>query len=495
MFEGTTAIKTLHADSNLLADSVFSTPVRLGIGVTKNILTNKASRNVLGRTFAQAAAVAYADIFEKREIQQTGILYQEQVSRPTEGAFVLLSEDDVDQMLTVLKDLGLPNFEDSTPVDFFVKPVLDLNQDHVAPTPIESELVFKIAKTTQDKVQLLFRVVVMDPAFVDNAGKNLKLTELPQKYIEGVLNSLNPAAYLYAYTPQQIDTMLGHAGKNTPIFKSYLIETVKKWRGLTAPKDLTTLKLYLKQGLLHEFTHALVLNMPDLIPSTLPQAEQDRLNQFSVKTYMDLLNTKVPELHTSIVYTKNLIKALQMVESLEPSVTTQNQVVRLLALEMFCDRFSMYMYETARKMQVYHDIMPGLGDISVDTLRRMEKQRLSNPEAFRVLNEITVDELNDLDKKSKAAEREHVYISAFGDPAILASERDIFEPFLDLLRHFDREKTITLFTEEHSKGGFFKATRNNTFITENKIGVNNIVKNTEQLGEAGNRVCRKAYFL
>jgi len=443
-------------------------PIRMAIGITKNVLINKSSRNVLGKTFTQAAAVAYSEIFAKRELQRTGILYSEQEKRPASGAFALLSEDDVAQMLGVLKDLGLQKFEDSTPVDFFVKPMVKIDQDYIAPTPVESELFFQMAKTAKDKVELLFRVVVMDPLFVNAAGDNLKLTDLPEQYVIGVLNSLNPAAYLNALGPKKLDELLARAGKNAPAFKTYLTETMKKWRGLSAPKDLATLKVYLKQILLHEFTHALVLNLPDLIPADLPQTERERLNQFSVTAYITLLNQTAAELHTSVVYTKNLIKALQMVESLEPSVVTQNQVVRLLALEMFCDRFSMYMYETYRKMQVYHEIMPELGDISVDTLRRMEKQRLSNPEAFRALNEMTLDELNDLDKKIKAAEREHIHISAFGDPAILESERAIFEPFLDLLRHFDREKTITLFTEEHSKGEFFKASQDGKFISENK---------------------------
>jgi len=48
MFEGTTAIKTLHADSNLLMDSIFSTPVRLAIGLTKQVTLGEKLNRYFG---------------------------------------------------------------------------------------------------------------------------------------------------------------------------------------------------------------------------------------------------------------------------------------------------------------------------------------------------------------------------------------------------------------------------------------------------------------
>jgi len=450
-------------------------PVRMAIGFTKQLtLERKSSKDVLGRPFSEVAARAIAQMIEADEVKSKGILYNS-AARPAQGAFALLSEAAIAQMLEVLKDLGLHIFENATPVDFFIRPTVNMTQEHISPTPIECQTIFQ--KYSPDLVKLLFHVIVMDPMFIDEQGKNLYLQELPAQYIAAVLNVLNPMACYRAYGKEKMQELLPRAGKYAPMFEANFKAAVKKWQNTATPSDLKTLQDYLQQGLLHEFTHALALHLPDVIPADLPQTEQERLNSFSVTAYINLLG-KATELFTSVVYVKNLLKALQMVEKHEASVATQNHVIRNFALEMFCDRFSMYMYETARKMQVYHEVMPGLGDISFDILRRMEKQRLSNPEAFRALNEMTSDELNDLDKKLKAVETEHVYISAFGDPAILESERSIFEPFLDLLRHFDREKNIEFITEKHTEGQFVKATKEG-FISDNKLALPNIVQQTK----------------
>ncbi len=479
MVAGTMAINTLNMAANVLVGSLFSGPIRLAVGVTK-ILMFKNSSRVLGRPFSKAAADAIAQVIEKREQEEKGILYNENEARPAKGSFALLSEEAVDQMLGVLKDLGLVKFEDSTPVDIFIKPTVNINQDHISPTPIESELVFQMPKSVEGKIQLLFRVIVMDPMFIDEKGKNLNLTQVPDKYVAGVLNCLNPLSFFKAIGPQQLNPLFARAGKFEATFKANFAAAVKKWQGRTGPQDLPTLQKFLQQGLLHEFTHALALNMPDNVPTDLPKAEQDRLNQFSVTAYINLLNTAT-ELHTSVVYTKNLVKALQAVEGQEPSATTQNQVVRVLSLEMFCDRFSMYMYEMFMKLQAYHEVIADLGDLSVDSLRKMEKQRKNNPDAFKTVNELNDEEMRALAQKLDAAEKAHVYIEKFGDPVISEAERGIFEPFLDLLRHFDKEKSIDLFTEEHTKGEFFKASHNGTFISDNKMGVEEIVKQTEDL--------------
>jgi len=440
----------------------------------------KSSKNVLGRSFSEAAAEAVAGIFEKRELKQNGILYNENDARPGQGAFAILSEEAVNRMLDILEALGLFKFEDSTPVDFFIKPTVHIDQDHIAPTPIESETIFQMPKAVPSKVQLLFRVIVMDPMFIDDQGKNMNMTKIPGKYVEAVLNSLNPAAYYRALGPQKLDPLFARAGKFESTFKANFAAAVKKWQVRMAPQDLATLQEYLEQGLLHEFTHALALNMPDVIPTDLPKAEQTRLNQFSVAVYINLLSTAT-ELHCSVVYIKNLMKALQSVEGQDANPATQNQIVRMLALEMFCDRFGMYLYEMHEKLRVYHKAMPDAGEISVDYMRKMEKQRRANPAAFQAVNELTETEIKTLTAELEAAKKAHVYIGKFNDPVISDEERAIFEPFLDLLRKVDRKKTVNTFTEEHATGDFFKASQNGTFIADNKIGVAKIIPNTAKL--------------
>jgi hypothetical protein len=318
--------------------------------------------------------------------------------------------------------------------------------------------------------------MVMDPMFIDENGRNLDLTRMPDEYVEAVLNSLNPAAFYSALGPKQLDEMFGRAGKFANPFKAIFATAVKKWQNRPAPKDLKSLQVVLKLALLHEFTHALALNMPDVIPANLASEEQARLNQFSVSAYIKMLSGAT-DLHGSVVYVKNLMKALQSVEGQELSPVTQNTVVRLLALEMFCDRFSMFMYETSLKLQAYREAMPDMGEITVDVMRKMEKQRRGNPAAFKCVNELTDQQMAALAIKLKSAETAHIFISVFDDPPILEAEHAIFDPFLDLIRRFDRERSIDLFTEEHSTGEFFRASKNGNFISENKMGVDYVVQN------------------
>lgn len=434
------------------------------------MLTNqKISKVVFGKKFNEVAASAIAEVFEKRELKEKGVLYNVNETRPRSGAIALLSDDSVVQMLGVLKDFGLVKFEDSTSVDFFIKPIVVLNQDHIAPTPIQSELIFQMPKALQGKIQALFRVIILDPMFINAEGKRLNLSQPPTEYVEAVLNCLNPASFFRAIGPQQLNPLFARAGKFEAIFKANFATAVKKWQNRPAFQDLSTLQKFLQQGLLHEFTHALALNMPDNIPSDFSKAEHDRFSQFSVIAYINLLSTETV-LHSSVVYTKNLIKALQSVEGQDISPIVQNQVVRELALEMFCDRFSMYMYEMFQKLRAYHNAIPDLGDFSIDSMRKMDKQRRNNPAAFQSLNNLSDAEMKSLAADLDAAERLHVYIEKFDDPVLTVAERAIFEPFLDLLRQFDKEKSIFLFAEENSIGDFFKASQNGTFISDNKIG-------------------------
>jgi hypothetical protein len=476
---GTAALNTLGMTANVLVGSLFSGPIRLA-GAFTRVLMLKNSRKVLGVPFAQAAAKAIADELVAREIKQNGILYNENEARPAKGAFVITGEDEVGEVLGMLRALGLKKFEDSTPVDFFIKPTVLIDQDHITPATVESDLVFQSPQDREGRVQLIARVMVMDPMFIDEKGRNLNLTQLPAKYVEAVLNALNPAAIYSAFGSKQLTDLFARAGKFEGTFKSQFIAAVKKWQTMSSPKDLKTMQLWIKMLLIHEFTHALALNLPDVIPTNLPQNEQDRLNRFSVTAYINLVNSS-EELHGSVVYVKNLIKALQAVEGQPVDAATQNRVVRVLALEMFCDRFSMYMFEVSRKLQAYTEIMPDMGEITVDTMRRLEKQRLSNPSGFQSINELTEAEMTTLAARLKAAETEHVYVSSFRDPVISQAERGIFEPFLDLLRHFDSEKTIDLFTVEHSTGDFFKASQNGNFMSENKASLEHVVQKTEDL--------------
>jgi len=460
--------------SNFMVSGIFSGPFRVAMSAN-DVWRMKGSPEVFGHSFAQKAALVVQREYEKRERQHNGMSYTADMTRPIPGSFALVSNEAVVAMIGVLKDLGLTKFEDSTPVDFFIKPILDINEVHIAPAPVEGEIVLSSKPLVEE---LLFRVVIMDPLFVDQNGNNLMKTEVPAYYAAGVLNAFNPAMYYKLTDESERKTLFERAGKFASVFETNFSNAVIKWRERSAPQDVATMRACLQQGLLHEFTHALALSLPDKIPSTLPQNEQARLNQFSLTKYVQLLSSAT-ELYTSVAYTKNIMKALRAVEKQQPSGYTQQYVLRLFALEMFCDRFGMYMFELSRKIGAYAAVvMKSDEKISLDAMRLMEKQRLNNPKGFQEINELSDEDMRILDSKLKEAENEHVLISAFGDPAILESERKIFEPFLDLLRHFDREKTINIFTKEHAQGGFFEVSKTNRVSNINRMSVENIVRQT-----------------
>jgi len=469
---GTTAITTLSVASNVLVDSIFSWPVR----VTMGIISNLSTKNRHGQEFSNLSANAVTQAIRKKEVKRYGILYDENDIRPAVGAFVLIPDAAVIEMFSVLSRLGLRKLEDSISADLYFKPIVHLPDNHVAETPLEGGMIFDDLPLGKRGVQVTFRIIVMDPMFINENQQNLNLKDLPEDYVVNVLNTLDPMAVYKILGPAQLEPLLERAGNYAQTFKARFVNAVKKWQNVSVPKTREILYAYLQQGILHEFSHVLALSMPDKIPEDLPAVERERLNKFSVTAYIDFLS-KSTELHTSVVYVKNLIKALQSVQNLEPSKATQNQVVRILAVEMFCDRFAMYMYELYLKMQAYEQVMK-LGDISLDTVRLFEKQR-RNRTAFMLVNDISEPTVKLLEDRLAKAEEEHVYISNFKDPRISEGEHAIFEPLLDLLRHFDREKTINIFTVEHTKGDFFRATNNEQFIAENKLGLDNVVKQTD----------------
>jgi hypothetical protein len=428
-------------------------PTRMCLGLPQAIVM-RSSRQVLGMEFSEAAGRAVIHNIRKREEQQDGILYKRSDSRPIVGAFDLVSEETTTQMGEVLTVLGLRKFEDAVPVDFFIKPTVLVSLDAIAPTPLESEIVFVAPLAPDEPVRLLFRLVVMDPLIVDENGKNLNLTHLPEKWVEQVLNTMNPAAY-FRIVGQQLPGLFARAAKLEQGFKAVFAAAVKRWQERAAPKDLATLKRYLGFGLLHEYTHALALHLPDRLPEDLPAVEKERLRGFSLSRYVDLL-TLTPELQHSVVFIKNVIKALSEVKDAEPGPKTQNHVIRNLALEMLCDRFGVFMYETSQKLQIYHEALPDFGEpFPLDYMRLLERERRQSADAWRRRTGLAAETAARLD----AACTETVYVSAFGDPPIIEEERTIFEPFLDHLRRLDREKTILTFTEDETGGGLFVASR------------------------------------
>jgi hypothetical protein len=164
--------------------------------------------------------------------------------------------------------------------------------------------------------------------------------------------------------------------------------------------------------------------------------------------YLEILNA---DESLSAVFAKNLAKALHSLREQEPSKQTEAGISAIVLIEMFCDRFSMFLFENYAKIRIYRSLLGELyGDpFSVSTMLNFEEERKRDPEAFITKHpEVTREIMTHLNK----AEAVHVYTDpeTFGDPLLGIDERTFFGAFLNLLRHFNRQGTILQFSPQHT---------------------------------------------
>ncbi|MCG7852087.1 MAG: hypothetical protein MIO92_06160 [Methanosarcinaceae archaeon] len=455
-----------------------------------NVRQQKTTEALYGKPFTAIRAEDAQKRMQRQVREKFGEPIEPGDERPWKGAFVIMSEEKYAAMLHLLSANGLRRFSDRLSVDLFTYAVTlpkDTGAKLILATPIAGEPHFSSANQ-HNEIPTFFRIVVRDPQFLDDQNQPL-YKEIPDQYTTAVLNTLNPAAVYRAYK-HRLPEMLKRAGDFAGAFEQILKISAEAWERKKAPTDFAALQEYVGLGFLHEAAHALALHLPDEIPQDLLPEEREHLEAISLQRYLDIINdVKDKALLTSVVFTKNLIKALEKVEKDEPSRKTQSDISVLIALEMFCDRFSMYLYENYLKIELYNEVLrEKIGyPITIDSMLSLERSRRAEEtgmaeEGVEPLSEraevrkLSAGELSKLKDDLKSAEQEHVYIRKFGDPMLKTAERDLFEGFLDLLKHFDDQNKIMRFTMQHADTSRFMHATASGKVSDFAIGMATYVR-------------------
>ena len=460
----------------------------------RKIHDKKNSRRVLQSSFADLAAEEARIIIHRRDQERHGNIYQEGEARPAEGAFEIVSETNVTAMLDVLVQNGLVRFENNTPVDFSVKDVPEMEKDYIEEVPTSSEILFQMPKRKGGRAEVLFRVLLVDPRFVDENGNPLH-KDIPKGYVKAVLNTLNPFTLFLAYG-KEVPELVKRAGDQAQGFEQLIKYVAKQWKDKEAPEDFETLREFVTVGMLHEFTHALALHLPDKIPENASAETRRDMEAINFDKYLELINSD-QKLQTSVVFNKNLFKALREVRDEEPGVETVNKINAMLALEMFCDRFSIFLYENYSKIQTYIKHFKKAGfpfSVDIDFLLRLETQRRTG--CLRQMRGLDGNlrnaEFDALEADLSAAEEVHLYIAKYGDPKLTTAEVDFFSRFLYFVKYLDGEETIMRFTMEHADNSRFIHASVDRLTQEKDIGVSKIIKISEDVGEMAPTIWQSA---
>ncbi len=424
---------------------------------SENLRKTKTTRAKFGKEMEALRAEQAALAIKAQVSEELGERMDQEDTELWPGSFEILSDEKVVAGLHIMEVNGLPRLSDQIPLDFFTRgePVPEnLKATLVHPSTNGSDPLFRY-KSQNDPVKMIHRVAVIYPQFVDEQGQPL-YKELPQWYITGVLNNMNPAAVYLAYK-HRLPEMLKRAGANAGAFEQLLKYMHAQWEKKSPRKDFGLLQEYISMGFLHEIVHALAVHLPDEIPEDLPEEERQNLERISVGRYMEILSNE-PLLQGSSLMVKNIIKALESVEHKTPDQKIQDKINVLIALEMFCDRFSMYLYESYLKIQIYNEALQEKNGypITVDMMLTLDEARRQEQLGDRSeVQGLTPDKLGKLEADLKAAEREHVFVSTFENPELTPAEREFFIGFHSLLKYFDSKGQILHFTRQHLNSSRF----------------------------------------
>jgi len=424
---------------------------------TVSLRDEKNSNRVLQQDFADLAVEEARAIIKRRDIERHGNKYEKGQTRPVHGAFEIVPEENAAAMLDVLVQNGLIRFENNTPVDFHIKEIKMMEGEYIDEVPTSSEILFQFPKRQGGSAHVLFRVLLVDPKFVDENGQPL-YKEIPHKYVKAVLDNLNPFKLFLAYS-KNLTELLKKAGDQAHGFEQLIKYVAKQWKDKQAPEDFETMREFVTVGLLHEFTHALALHLPDAISADASEETLHDLEPITFDKYLALINSD-QKLQTSVVFNKNLLKALREVRNMDEKEDTQSRINAILALEMFCDRFSMFLYENFSKIKIYSENFKAAGlpfSVDIDFMFKMEKhlQEGSLRKMRGLKNVLSEAEFDKLEAELIAAETSHLYISKYGDPQLTPAEINFFTKFLDLAKYFDSKKMLMRFTMDHANKSRF----------------------------------------
>jgi hypothetical protein len=307
-------------------------------------------------------------------------------------------------------------------------------------------------------------------------------TEIPSEWIRGVLNVLNPMVYLAAfgkelgvYIDDQGKLRRGEKGlldKVSPqlreAYEQIILKNAKRWRGLVpfvnvteniaTAEDLEMAKSIHAAAILHEVSHTTALHVPWKRGADMSDAEWARQEKFNISAIQDLYESN-PELTATACFTKNMVKGLHVVrDSNDPVAVTENVVRLTTALETYCDRFGMYLFQNYFKLQSYRDMIGKMGNRftgetpeKVDAMYALEEMRQAGQ-----LEQVgfTIAEIAELERRLDEDTKRHPFVH-IGDTPILPQEEVIYRQNWELLHNFAEEGKFGVLSREHFESSPF----------------------------------------
>ena len=284
---------------------------------------------------------------------------------PLPGVIPVVPDQDILNAIKIMCANGFNTFESQIETALFSRVVTVINDEgknYVEPTPVNST--FKIFSLRSARGSVLRRMLrgrinIVDPVF-ENGGN-----EIPPAYIRGVLNVLNAFKLFNAMDKKQVslqDLLTKLQVSSTRITQA-VVTMMGIWKAKTVPATVDNLRAWQMHALIHERVHFLIHALPanDLPEGNDPEtrAQRERLLNITFEKYMEMI---FPEgwakgkhdiyLETA-VGAKNIYKALQSIKSMAPGSEAELTFKQICAIEMFCDRFAMFLAENAAKQEIY----------------------------------------------------------------------------------------------------------------------------------------------
>ena len=260
--------------------------------------------------------------------------------------------------------------------------------------------------------------------------------------------------------PSAVELISHATDKSGPRFVAAVLAMRERWKALKMPSTMPVLRDWFLHGLLHERGHFMINSLP---AGDIPEEQLSRLSRITFEKYMEMI---LPEgwmqgqhdayLETAVA-AKNIYKAAMSVLKMPAGPAAEKRFMDILTIEMFCDRFAMFLFENYQKQKVFKDILQTSGwplcvhDLGLANYALQDAQAGQPVKLMAFLRKHGGSEV-DVQKvvaNLLAAEKKNVLIAQFGDPAITAEERSFFQIFLEHISYLSEEGTSIVYSDKH----------------------------------------------
>jgi len=415
---------------------------------------------ILGLTLEEIAGRDITENLNLLALSERGIRHQRANRQP--GSVVIVPNEEIIQMGQVLCANGLSFFKSRTPIVVWTKEVDLPEGTYLEENPVDGDHRIRTKYRLHSKV-LVGRVNIVDPIFPAKDGK------IPGSYITAALNIMNPAIAWWALPKDgdgSLKDLLSRAMENARRLAASIQLMNTRFANFQTSKDQKLLQDWSAINILHEETHQLINALP---AGDIPPGQEEKQGKITFEKWIDVLLPDLPKdwlpakggdffLETRMGQ-KNLYKALRSVRTLDPGPRARDTIIRVWALEMFCDRFAMFLYENYNKNLIYQAALNIKGRyLLVSELNEAGRAREEGPDQFtRYLaahgasfagDSASVQELSALLHQT---ESDNVFVKGFQDPGLTSQERAFFRLIIEHLAHLDSEHTINQYSIKHSE--------------------------------------------